>query len=67
MSLKLIEVVILICAGALFVAWQLHDVRRARQHTRQQREAQQNPALRQPDRDAQETALQNGAEKPDGR
>ena len=30
----------LVCAGALFVGWQWRDLRRAREHTRKQREAQ---------------------------
>ena len=40
MSLKWVEVVVLVCAGALFVGWQWRDLRRAREHTRKQREAQ---------------------------
>lgn len=39
-SLKLIEVLVLLCAGALFVAWQWRDLRRAREHTHKQREAE---------------------------
>ena len=41
MSLKLIEVLVLLWAGALFVGWQWRDLRRAREHTRKQREAEQ--------------------------
>ena len=40
LSLKWVEVVVLVCAGALFVGWQWRDLRRAREHTRKQREAQ---------------------------
>lgn len=40
MSLKLIEVLVLLCAGALFVGWQWRDLRRAREQTRKQREAE---------------------------
>ena len=40
MSLKWVEVLVLVCAGALFVGWQWRDLRRAREHSRKQREAQ---------------------------
>ena len=39
--LKVVEVVVLLCAGALFFAWQWRDLRQAREHTRKQREAKQ--------------------------
>ncbi len=39
MSLKFVEVLIIVCAGALFVWWQLRDLRLARDKTRKQREA----------------------------
>lgn len=39
-SLKWVEVLVLLIAGALFVGWQWRDLRRAREHTRQQREAE---------------------------
>jgi hypothetical protein len=39
-SLKLVEVLVLLFAGALFVGWQWRDLRRAREHTRKQREAE---------------------------
>jgi hypothetical protein len=39
-SLKWVEVLVLVCAGALFVGWQWRDLRRAREHSRKQREAQ---------------------------
>jgi hypothetical protein len=37
--LKLVEVVVLLCAGALFFIWQWRDLQKAREHTRRQREA----------------------------
>ena len=40
MSLKWVEVLVLVCAGALLVGWQWRDLRRAREHSRKQREAQ---------------------------
>jgi hypothetical protein len=36
-SLKLVEVLGLLIAGALFVGWQWRDLRRAREQTRKQR------------------------------
>jgi uncharacterized membrane protein YcjF (UPF0283 family) len=39
--LKIIEVVVLIFAGICFVSWQFRDLRRAREITRKQREAEQ--------------------------
>ena len=39
--LKLVEVLVLVCAGALFIGWQWRDLRQAREHTRKQREAAQ--------------------------
>lgn len=42
--LKLFEVLVLILAGACFVVWQFRDLRRAREVTRQQREAEQASA-----------------------
>ena len=39
MSLKFVEVLIIVCAGALFVWWQLRDLRLARDKTRKEREA----------------------------
>jgi len=39
--LKVVEVVVLLCAGALFFAWQWRDLRQAREQTRKQREAAQ--------------------------
>lgn len=43
-NLKIIEVVVLLIAGVLFVTWQFRDLRRARDMTRQQREADKNQA-----------------------
>ncbi|MDH4478382.1 MAG: hypothetical protein QE283_00725 [Rhodoferax sp.] len=40
--LKLVEVLVLLCAGALFVVWQWRDLRKAREQTRRQREAAQD-------------------------
>jgi hypothetical protein len=40
-SLKLVELLVLVCAGALFVWWQMRDLRIAREQTRQQRQAEQ--------------------------
>jgi hypothetical protein len=40
-SLKVVEVVVLVCAGGLFVWWQMRDLRIARENTRQQRLAEQ--------------------------
>jgi len=40
-SLKLVEVLVLVCAGALFVWWQMRDLRISREQTRQQRQAEQ--------------------------
>jgi Tfp pilus assembly protein PilV len=43
--LKIVEVVVLIVAGLCFVAWQFRDLRRSRELTRKQREAEQSQAL----------------------
>jgi len=43
-NLKIIEVVVLLIAGVLFVTWQFRDLRKARDMTRQQREAEKNQA-----------------------
>jgi uncharacterized protein HemX len=40
-SLKLVEVLVLVCAGALFVWWQMRDLRIAREQTRMQRQAEE--------------------------
>jgi len=42
--LKIFEVVILLAAGVCFVVWQFRDLRRAKEITRQQDEAQKNQA-----------------------
>jgi flagellar basal body-associated protein FliL len=44
-NLKIIEVVVLLVAGVLFVAWQFRDLRRAKEFTRQQREAEKHQAM----------------------
>jgi hypothetical protein len=43
-DLKIVEVVVLLLAGVLFVTWQFRDLRRAKKVTRQQREADQHQA-----------------------
>ena len=47
MLLKIIEVVVLLLAGILFVIWQFRDLRRAKEITRQQREAEKNKTMQQ--------------------
>ena len=47
MNLKIFEVVVLLVAGALWVAWQFRDLRRAKEMTRQQREAEKHQATQQ--------------------
>ena len=44
MLLKIVEVVVLLVAGFLFVTWQFRDLRRAKEVTRQQREAEKHQA-----------------------
>jgi hypothetical protein len=43
--LKIVEVVVLIAAGVGFAVWQFRDLRRAREITRQELEAQQARAM----------------------
>jgi len=43
--LKIVEVLVLIGAGLAFVLWQFRDLRRAREITRQQRQAEQTQDL----------------------
>ena len=45
MNLKIFEVVVLLVAGALWVAWQFRDLRRAKEITRQRREAEKHQAM----------------------
>ena len=45
MDLKIVEVVVLLVAGVLFVTWQFRDLRRAKEVTRQKREADQHQAM----------------------
>jgi hypothetical protein len=47
--LKLVEVLVLVCAGALFIGWQWRDLRQAREQTRKRREAAQGTKDRQDD------------------
>jgi len=44
-DLKIVEVVVLLVAGVLFVTWQFRDLRRAKEVTRQQREAEKYQAM----------------------
>jgi hypothetical protein len=44
--LKIIEVVVLIFAGICFVSWQFRDLRRAREMTRKQREAEHSESIK---------------------
>jgi hypothetical protein len=43
--LKLVEVVVLLGAGLCFVVWQFRDLRRSREITRQQREAEKASSM----------------------
>ena len=45
MNLKFFEVVVLLVAGALWVAWQFRDLRRAKEITRLQRETEKHQAM----------------------
>ena len=44
-DLKIVEVVVLLVAGVFFVTWQFRDLRRAKEITRQQREAEKYQAM----------------------
>jgi hypothetical protein len=44
-NLKIFEVVVLLVAGALCVAWQFRDLRRAKEITRRQRETEKHQAM----------------------
>jgi uncharacterized ion transporter superfamily protein YfcC len=46
-DLKIVEVVVLLIAGVLFVTWQFRDLRRAKEVTRQKREAEKHQATQQ--------------------
>jgi hypothetical protein len=46
--LKLVEVVVLLGAGLCFVVWQFRDLRRSREITRQQREAEKASSMNAP-------------------
>ena len=50
MLLKIVEVVVLVVAGVLFVTWQFRDLRRAKEITRLQREAEKNQAMQRSDK-----------------
>jgi uncharacterized membrane protein YcjF (UPF0283 family) len=43
--LKIVEVVVLVLAGVGFVVWQFRDLRRSREITRKQREAEQAQSM----------------------
>ena len=43
--LKIVEVLVLVVAGILFVGWQFRDLRRAKEIARKQREAEQDQAM----------------------
>jgi hypothetical protein len=43
--LKIVEVVVLVLAGLGFVVWQFRDLRRSREITRKQREAEQAQSI----------------------
>ena len=45
MNLKIFEVVVLLVAGVLWVAWQFRDLRRAKEITRLQRETEKQQAM----------------------
>ena len=45
MNLKIFEVVVLLVAGVLCVAWQFRDLRRAKEITRLQRETEKHQAM----------------------
>ena len=45
MNLKIIEVLVLLVAGVLFVTWQFRDLRRAKEITRLKREAEKHSAM----------------------
>jgi hypothetical protein len=57
--LKIVEVVVLIGAGLCFVVWQFRDLRRSRELTRKQREAEQAQAMQ------AASVTQNSSEKRD--
>jgi len=44
-DLKIVEVVVLLVAGVFFATWQYRDLRRAKEVTRQQREAEKHQAM----------------------
>ena len=61
-DLKIVEVVVLLVAGVFFVTWQFRDLRRAKEVTRQQREAEKHQATQQsvkPDKAPSMTSQQN--------
>ena len=43
--LKIVEVLVLVAAGIIFVSWQFRDLRRAKEITRKQRDAEQAQAM----------------------
>jgi len=63
-SLKFVEVLIIVCAGALFVWWQFRDLRVSRDETRKQREALD--AARQVSKPADGSGPEASPERADG-
>ena len=45
MNLKIVEVLVLLLAGILFVIWQFRDLRRAKEITRLKRETEKHQAM----------------------
>lgn len=45
MNLKIVEVLVLLLAGVVFVIWQFRDLRCAKEITRRQREAEKHQAM----------------------
>ena len=45
MNLKIVEVLVLLLAGVVFVTWQFRYLRRAKEITRLQREAEKHQAM----------------------
>jgi hypothetical protein len=66
-SLKLVEVGVLVCAGVLFVWWQMRDLRIAREQTRQKRLAEQAAQAADEAQAASDTPVnKQSASAPDG-
>lgn len=59
--LKIIEVVVLLGAGVCFVVWQFRDLRRSREITRKQREAEQAQSMQAPS-ESRESSEKRGSD-----